>query len=81
MTREFVKNLLWLRSSFENRNPEQVAMIAIRNLVAIHNPETFWNGGFGGFDQGCDQGCNQGRDQGCDSDRNPESQPSIESKP
>ena len=34
------------------------------------NPETFWNGG---FDQGCNQGCN--------SIRNPESQPSFESKP
>ena len=34
-TREFVKNLLWLRSSFGNQNPEQVAM-----MVLIHNPES-----------------------------------------
>ena len=47
--REYLKNLLWLRSSFGNRNPGQVAMVSIRNLVAI---------------QGCDPNrnldCNQG---------------------
>ena len=44
--REFVNNLLWLRSSFGNRNPEQVAMVSIRNLGAI---------------QGCDPNRNHGR--------------------
>ena len=31
--REFLKNLLWLRSSFGNRNPEQVAMVAIETWL------------------------------------------------
>ena len=79
-TREYLKNLLWLRSYFGNRNPEQVAMVSIRNLVAIqgcdpnrnpdHNPDRNpvrnpETFWNGGFDQGCDQGC----------DHNPESQP------
>ena len=28
-TREYLKDLLWLRSSFENRNPEPFAMVSI----------------------------------------------------
>ena len=29
LDREFLKDLLWLRSSFENRNPEPFAMVSI----------------------------------------------------
>ena len=29
INREYLKNLLWLRSSFEDRNPEPFAMVAI----------------------------------------------------
>ena len=43
MYREFVKNLLWLRSSFGIRNPEQVAMVVICNLVAIQGCEAICN--------------------------------------
>ena len=48
-SREYLKNLLWLRSSFGNRNPEQVAMVSIRYLVAI---------------QGCDPNRNPDRNPG-----------------
>ena len=41
--RKFVKNLLWLRLSFGIRNPGMVAMVAIRNLVAIQGCESIRN--------------------------------------
>ena len=43
MYREFVKNLLWFQSSFGIRNPEQVAMVMICNLVAIQSCQAICN--------------------------------------
>ena len=47
--REYLKNLLWFRSCFGNQNPEQVAIVSIRNLIAI---------------QGCDTNRNNDRNPG-----------------
>ena len=67
-SREFVKNLLLLRSSFGIPNPEQVAMVAIRNLVAIQGSQPWSKPSF----QNVSGVVNQNRNPDLNPGRNPD---------